>query len=373
MGITIYWIIITLVVVLGMALPQQGKKRKYYIVLMAVLHTFVCGFRYKFLTGDLIKYNTTFQDVRYFSYFSDRVINDWKNTGFYWLQKLIADLSGGNFQLFLFIIALIVEIIVAILIFRYSSKPWLSYLAWNCIGFYIFGFSAVKQSLAMALVMVAMIGILENNVKIFLVFSLLAGFIHFPAFGFLPAYWLAKNKINLFTTLIYIGTAIIVYLFRNPIVDFMTDLYYEEDQIVLSSDIGLGERFFLIVLILLTGAAMKGFSNRNFEKTYNILIIAAFFQMFSGFNNVFTRFADYYFQFSILFLPLMVSNTKMDTHLSNSNRKVLLPFNERSLKIISMMLAVCLIWYYYQTCLSQTISNDVDNYLNFRFMWDVVP
>ena len=51
--IEIYWFIAIAVIVLGLIMPQQGPKRKYYIIIMAAIHTFVCGFRYQYLTGDL--------------------------------------------------------------------------------------------------------------------------------------------------------------------------------------------------------------------------------------------------------------------------------------------------------------------------------
>ena len=72
-------------------------------------------------------------------------------------MKLIAMLTNSNYQIFLLIVAIIIETAVAILIYKYSPRPWLSYLVWNCVGFYIFGFSAVKQSLSMAFVVFAMI------------------------------------------------------------------------------------------------------------------------------------------------------------------------------------------------------------------------
>ena len=43
--IEIYWFIAIAAIVLGLLLPQQGKKKIYYIVIMAAIHTFVCGFR----------------------------------------------------------------------------------------------------------------------------------------------------------------------------------------------------------------------------------------------------------------------------------------------------------------------------------------
>ena len=58
--IEIYWFIAIAAIVLGLLLPQQGRKKIYYIVIMAAIHTFVCGFRYQYLTGDLQAYHNVY-------------------------------------------------------------------------------------------------------------------------------------------------------------------------------------------------------------------------------------------------------------------------------------------------------------------------
>ena len=82
---SMYWIVVIIVLAFGMVMPQEGPQRKYYIILMNILHTFVCAFRYQYLTGDLIKYHTTYRHLlAETSYFSESVISGWRNTGFYW-------------------------------------------------------------------------------------------------------------------------------------------------------------------------------------------------------------------------------------------------------------------------------------------------
>ena len=371
MGVTMYWFILAAVIALGLAMPQQGKKRIYYIVTMAVIHAFVSGLRYMYLTGDLRKYAWNYSTYPQLDYFSDELLNDGFNTGFIWFSKFIAELSNGDFQIMLLVVAIIIEIAVALLIYKYSPRPCISYLVWNCMSFYLFGFSALKQSLAMALVMFAMVDILENRPWRFLITTIIAGLVHFPAYAFLPAYWIAKSRLKLATLLWFTAAAVLIYVFQSPIVKFITSLYYEEGTLLLADEAALGGRFYMIVVILAMGICLKGFSDRRFEKTFTIMAVAAIFQMFAGFDNIFTRFADYYFQMSILFLPMMVSSNATNPYLGGSHQKAVFRFNKRSLQLITLCMAVFLIWYYNRTNLSQTIASEVDNYLNYRFMWDV--
>ena len=109
--IEIYWFIVIAVILLGLVMPQQGVNRKYYITIMCIIHSFICGFRYHNLTGDLIVYHTTYSSLANYGWLSEEVIQGGRNSGFYLFMKLVATLSNYNYQinciyysLFLFII-----------------------------------------------------------------------------------------------------------------------------------------------------------------------------------------------------------------------------------------------------------------------------
>lgn len=203
MGVRVYYYIVAAVLGFAVLLPQHGRQKKIYIALMAILHTFVCGWRYMYLTGDLRKYAWGYYTITESGWFSEEVFQGGRNFGFFWLQKLFSSLTNGDFQIFLIFIAIVTEIAVAIIIYRYSPTPWLSYLLWNCFGFYVFGFSAIKQALAMALLMLAFTGIMEEKPKRFLLWTALAGCVHAPALIFLPAYWMAKSRLSIQKMIVY--------------------------------------------------------------------------------------------------------------------------------------------------------------------------
>ena len=368
---SIYWLMVVAVIGLGLVMPQHSYLRRWYIIIMAVIHTFVCGFRYMYLTGDLRKYASVYYSIGESGWFSEEVFNGGRNAGFSWLMKLISSVTGGNFQAFLFVLAIISQIILAVVIYRYSPKPWLSYLVYDCFGYYIFGFSAIKQALAMSVIMLALMAIFEKKPIKFLVFTLLAGFVHMPALILLPAYFLANRKINGILLLGYVVSAGVIYAFRTRIIDFATDFYYEEETFQLTSRT-LGGRFLVMVIILIAGLLLKGFHEKNYERIFNLIVAGAVLQMFSSFDNVFTRLADYYLQFLVLFIPMIFYSAIRKTEINHDAKQPLLPFNDRSIRILVILLVVILIWWYYTTCLNVNIENAVDDYTNFRFMWDVI-
>lgn len=368
---SIYWMIVIAVIVLGIIMPQQGYYRKYYIIAMAALHAFVCGFRYMYLTGDLRNYAADYYEIVNYGWLSDEVFQEGRNTGFFWLMKLLSSWSNGDFQFLLIALAVITQIIVAVLIYKYSPKPWLSYLVYNCMGFYVAGFSLIKQYLAMAIIMWAMMAIFEKKPVRFLILTLLAAFIHMPALCFLPAYLIANRRINAGTLSAYAIAAAIIFLFRTRIIDFVADFYYEEETFQLTTTT-LGGRFLVIVLILVAGLLLKGFREKNYERLFNIIIVAAVFQMFSGFDNVFSRLADYYLQFLVLFIPMIFYSLSRKVEINEDAAYPVLPFNDRSIRILVTVLVIILIWWYDTTCIGVTIEYAVDDYTNFRFMWDVM-
>lgn len=368
---SVYWIIVAIVIIFGQIMPQEGPQRKYYVILMNIVHTFVCAFRYQYLSGDLIKYHTEYRHIFAASgYFAEEVLHDWTNTGFYWLMKFVADVTNCNYTVFLIILAFFCCGVTAVMIYRFSPKPWFSYLIWDCMAFYLtYDFLAIKQGLAMAVLMISMMYIFDRRPLAFLISTLVAGFIHAPALCFLPAYFIATRRVDFKLIIVYAVAAAVIYACKAQIVAIVSEIYYEESSFTLVKE-ELGGRTVVIIFMLVAGWLLKGFREKRFTQLFNIVVVAAIFQSFSGFDNVFTRLADYYLQFTILYIPLITYDAKGGEVYPKGSRPVFL-FNSRSRSFIAACLSLVMIWWYDTTCLGHTISYQVDNYLNYRFAWEV--
>ena len=83
MGVRVYYYMVAAVLGFGVLLPQHGRQKKAYIALMAVLHAFVCGWRYMYLTGDLLKYSGQYTRIYPANgWFSEQVFDGGRNFGF---------------------------------------------------------------------------------------------------------------------------------------------------------------------------------------------------------------------------------------------------------------------------------------------------
>ncbi|MBR4123002.1 MAG: EpsG family protein [Clostridia bacterium] len=361
-----YYLLLIAIVVLGVLMPQGAKDRKQYVVIMAVLHFLLAGLRHPQLTGDMQTYCYNYWHINEKGWFSDEVFQEGRNFGFNWLLKFFSTLSNGEFQVFLIVVALFINVVVAYLIYKYSPLPWLSFLVWNCMGFYVAGFNIIKQSIAMGLIMIAFVGIMEEKPKKFLLFTILAGFVHAPAFIFSPAYFLSKRKFTLQTLIIYICGAAAIFISRNQIVKLMQDFYYDEE--IIGDSATLGGRFFLIVLFVVAGFALKGFNSKYFSKVANLIVAAAVLQMFSGFENVFTRLTDYYLQLLIIFIPLAFADYT-DEKLENIDEGFSLDIAPKQRFIIIILLSAFLVWFYIKSYIDIDIII-YDDYTNYRFFWE---
>ena len=169
-------------------------KRKANIVrLITIIMTAFSGLR-SWWMGDLIKYYTLYGNCNGINW-QETLTEKWSNVGIRVFFRLTGAV-GISYDVCIFVIAAFVAVSLGILIYRYSTSPYVSYLMYIGMGFYIFTFSGLKQAIAMGFLCFAMMGILEDRPVKFLVWTFVGAFFHAPALAFLLAYPFAHKKID---------------------------------------------------------------------------------------------------------------------------------------------------------------------------------
>ena len=206
------------------------------------------------------------------------------------------------------VIAAFVTICFGRLIYKYSPNPVQSILYHFGLLYFTFHFSALKQSIAMAILMLAFDGIIEKKPVKFIFLVLLAGQFHFPAMIFLPAYWIAKIKPGRAYLLLLAGLLVVTFVFRNQIINFLIKYYKDHETNIDLSDVTFLRTKALIMIVIVAAAVVFRVPTAE-DRQYVILLqicgIAIAFQTFCGYNNIFERLADYYFQFAVIFIPMV--------------------------------------------------------------------
>ena len=332
---SVYHWLVVLVVLLAILLHGERKGNKTYILFAVLLMFCVYGLRdaetigadssSSYLHAFERLENTTWDDMPGLSdWFSNDDIGEEnagrdRNVGFQWLMKLVYDLSDGDYQWFIVVIAAFVMVAVAHLIRRFSPSPVQSILYYFGLIYFTMMFNALKQSVAMGFVMFAFCALIDRKPIKFVILVLVGSMFHFPALVFLPAYWVTKMKVDrnylILLALLFIAT----YFFRDRLVDWMTDTY--DTTVHENTAMNFLTNKVLVMLVIIVAALVirpPSSEDKLYCALLQIIGIAAVIQTFSRYNNTFERLADYYFQFAIVFIPLVFENVKTERRYLNT-------------------------------------------------------
>lgn len=329
-----------MVLVLLLALLMHGERRgniKYILLVIALLFC-VYGLRDAYSIGvdSASSYLHAFERMEDTKREDLPTLADWfssgdeeetghdRNIAFRWLMKLVYDWTEGDYQWFVALIALFVMIAVAQFVQRYSPSPVQSFLYYFGLLYYTQMFGILKQSIAMAFVLFAFNAVVDRKLIRFLVLVALASMFHFPALVFLPAYWIANMRLGRGYLIFLAAVFVVTYLLRDQLVEWMTDAYDTQikDEVTM--------RFLankVIVMLVIIVAALVIRPPTAEDKLYCAVLmligVAAVIQTFAGYNNTFERLADYYFQFAIVFIPMVFEDVKLKRrHLSERELKM---------------------------------------------------
>lgn len=320
-----YALLVALVIVTALLMRGYRQGNKAYVIVACLLLFAIFGLRDTLVIGvdPTSSYLHLFERMPTYSWTDVMTLNGYFNVGYYLLNKLVYELSG-DYQLMITMIAAFVTLCFGRLIYRYSPNPLQSILYHFGLLFFTFHFSALKQSIAMAFLMLAFDFIVERKAGRFVLLVLIAALFHAPSLIFLPAYWISKINAGRRYLLILAGTLLVTYILRTQIVNLMLTWYGSEDVVASSEGIQFLRTKTVIMIVIVVAALILRVPSPD-DRVYNILMefmgIAIVLQTFCGYNNIFERLADYYFQFSVLFIPLAFDKT--EEHRSRLNRRSL--------------------------------------------------
>ena len=248
------------------------------------------------------------------------------NIGSTHLQKLIYDLTDGDYQTYIALIELFVVFSYMRFIRKYSPSPIQSILYFLGLMYFNLLFDALKQAVAMAVLLFAFDAIIEKKPVKFVLLVLLAATFHFPALIFMPAYWIGRMKIGKSYLILLAALLIVTFIFRDKLLSIMLNAY-GGDSIEGSLE---GVRFLrnkTLVMIFIVATSILLRPPTDGDTVYNACLLFAgisiVFQTFCGYNNIFERLADYYFHTAIIMIPLVFEKCELKKHLIDINTELL--------------------------------------------------
>ena len=345
------WAIYIAIMVVCLYFSLGGKTQtKRCIIAVSTIMTLFSGFR-SWWYGDLVKYYTRFLNESSLSLRELYKTNGMRNIGLTIANKFAYSLFGiYGYDVLLFLIALFSAYTLGKLIAMYSSSPYWSYLMYLSMGFYAFTLSGLKQTIAMSFCCLAMIALLQDNIKRFLIMVGLGALFHAPALVFLVAYPFSRKKFDKWYVIVVSTLMTAMYLYRNQLVYFFEDAYRSEaaaDAMLAREVSGVGGRFIGMMLIMMLAMMLRPLTlkDRIYTKVFNVMVLAAAFQMMSVFNNTYTRLADYFYQFVVLFVPMFMQPITSKKELAYRRASSIIQNTELRL-MLSVGITLFSIWFF---------------------------
>ncbi len=323
--------------------PSEGA-RKAFCAAGAINWILLSGLRHPSIGTDTYAYCYSFYDSKYKSW--SKLFENFRNTIFNWnlveegIMNPGSDGADGiyemlvgenalavkdpgytiftkamyticpNYTVYLIIIACIFMIPLAILIYRHSREPLLSFLIYSCLFYSFFGITGHRQTIATGIALMGYLAFAEKKKFIpFLLTVLLAYPIHKSVLAFIPAYFLQNLKMNKKKIVAVLIAFPIVFLFRGRITAFLAALSgYEAyaDQYA-----GAGSYVFTFVYIVLMIVSLwKGETAIQINPQANTAMAAvaiAFLLTPTTFvDPSLMRLVQYYSIFLILYIPDLI-------------------------------------------------------------------
>lgn len=312
MSLSIYeWciILITMYAAITYFISSETLSKKIFICLTTSHLLIVQGLRSSDIGVDLGRYSRHFLSTQNSSY--EGVFSNIFNFEFgYNLFTTAASNLNLSFQVFIFLISLINLTVLGWMIYQYSSNAYISYMMYIILGLYDFGFSGLRQSLALSIILISYHFINKKKLLFFLISIIIASLFHSTALIFGIVCFLQNEKIVELFHRFYVFVLLIVILLGNRISLYITSIFNEEYIGYGAPGDILGTTAIIIATVLIIGyyTQLKTPISKDTKIStdfFNILLIALIVQLFSSYSYLFTRLNFFFYQFIIFYIPIV--------------------------------------------------------------------
>lgn len=309
-GLILFW---------NAAIPEQTRNRKKVLCFLYCLQwILLSGLRSYSVGADTYAYKIFHFDVtmatswdRFFHIFSEYLHGSAgiKDPGYAFFEKICQIFIGGNYTLFLLIIAGVFTIPMGRWIYRYSENVCLSFMIYSALFYSFFAITGHRQTIASALVIFAGYECMKKNKIIpLLLVHLVAFFIHKSSICFIILYFARFIKINkLYWT---VSTALIAlsFVFHSQFMTMLGKLmgyesYTEQFE-------GAGAYTFTFFLLTMYAGMMVLYSRipQKVDVDYSVVAVtlAAIFTPLTLVDPSAMRVVQYFSIFMLILVPELI-------------------------------------------------------------------
>lgn len=317
----IYIINIILIICWGLLLlgyKTNKNKKLLFCIIATVQWVLLSGLRHITVGADTESYKISFETTQNWSWnyifnrFNNILFNGagGKDPGYAIFEKLCQYISV-DYQVYLFIIALLFTVPLGILIYKYSKNPCISFLVYSCLFYSFFAITGHRQTIATGVALLLGYEFIKRRYFWHFIFLICLTFtIHKSVMCLIPFYFIANKKITFRYSIIMLMIFIIVFIFKNEVMILVANFSgYEEFA---SQFEGAGSLTFTLMFIVITLCAiwkapqiLKN-SDRDITIWYNAIFVALIFLPLTFVDPSAMRTVQYFSIFIILLIPEIV-------------------------------------------------------------------
>ena len=234
--------------------------------------------------------------------------------GLTWLTAVLRN-SGASTQEYFMVCALVTVLTYHWFLRKYTTDIWLSVFYFITMGVYTFTMAAIKQTMAVAFLVIATDAAIERKWIKYAFWMVIAELFHPYAFIYLVVPFLAFRPWSQYTSLLLVGTLVMALSLSRvmgTIGDLTDALGFDYDDNAFS---GEGVNIFRVIVVwvpLVLSYLCRGQLHYSQNRVQNMIInlsmmnsVIMFIGLF-GTANYFARLANYFLIFQCIALPMIL-------------------------------------------------------------------
>lgn len=313
--------ILMVLISLMFAYLYELKKKRYFAIFSVVPVVIVSGFRYDVGTDYMFRY---LPDFKYMLEGGEVSNLEW---GFKIIVQII-QLFTTNFQVLLVCCAVLIYGLIYYNIYKYSNHIYLSILIFYIGIFFFDSLNVMRQYMAVTLLVCAYMNLLQDKIKKYFLYMLLAMIFHTMSIVFVIVFipYVLRKNIKKLAILLVIPLAVMPVckqLLQILLVNTKYHVYFTEGfeqfvtgdlQIVM---LGLNA-IILIVYMYIISQRKELLKNKEIVMYLFMQIVSTYICVYTGVLYIVFRFIYLFSVFQIWSIPLMLDNVE-----SEKKRKLL--------------------------------------------------
>ena len=279
------------------------KKRNSFLIVFFICFFLMLVLRHETIGRDLDTYKYLFNTYRSFSYSEYPVFSEeWL---FKWLNIFIGKFTK-DYQIYLVIMATLTILPIAFAYCTERNHGYVQMIIFVNMSTFIMLFSGIRQSLAIAMGMIAYQFVKRKKLIWFLVFAYLALALHHSGFMVFLMYPMYHAKLRKQHLMLIVPIVTLIFIFKAQIFTFLNKILSESSDSYGSEINENGAYMSLVLFIIITIFSYVVSEDEKMDDEAfglrNFLVLAVALQCFASLHTLSMRLNYYY----IIFIPKAV-------------------------------------------------------------------